>query len=76
MFHLPLKRTYNLLLLGGLFHKCQLSQLVQIFYIIAVIIFLYAIFYSLYAKLFLCCFILLLLCYAVQIFSITDILSI
>lgn len=27
MFHLPLKRTYNLLLLGGLFHKRQLSQL-------------------------------------------------
>ena len=50
--------------------------MVQIFYIIAVIIFLYATFYSLYAVIFLCCFILLLLCYAVQIFSITDILSI
>ena len=72
MFHLPLKRTYNLLLLGGLFHKCQLSQLVQIFYIFTWCF----IFYSLYAKIFLCCFILLLLCYAGQIFSITDILSI
>ena len=49
MFHLPLKRTYNLLLLGGVFNKCQLSQLVQIFYIIAVIIFLHAVlFFILY----------------------------
>ena len=49
MFHLPLKRTYNLLLLGGVFYKCQFSQLVLIFYIIAVIIFLHAVlFFILY----------------------------